>query len=38
MQTDHIKKVTYAFSWESSFANKYINELVSVFNETYLMS
>ena len=32
--TDHIKKDTRGFNWERSFANKDVNEMVNIFNET----
>ena len=32
--TDHIRKDTSGFNWERSFANKDVNEMVKIFNET----
>ena len=32
--TDHIRNAIYGFSWERSFSNKDVNEIVNIFNET----
>ena len=32
--TDHIRKAICGFNWERSFANKDVNEMVNIFNET----
>ena len=32
--TDHIGKAICDFNWEKSFANKDVNEMVNLFNET----
>ena len=31
---DHIRKPICGFNWERSFANKDVNEMVNIFNET----
>ena len=31
---DQIRKTTMGFNWERSFANKDVNEMVNIFNET----
>ena len=33
-KTDHIRKDIFSFNWEMYFANKDLNEMVNIFNET----
>ena len=32
--TDHVRKAICGFNWERSFANKVVNEMVNIFNES----